>query len=193
MKHGREARILHGSLLSCSLLCSLLLIVNLRSYVTKVRLTHPHCRVVGFGCAIFRDSPPSLPPTRRRSGDVHVKVCRSEGKSLVSHSSVLSEQSELILGVGPMKYSARYSQAGSRGKERRVFVYPSVLSSPYPRKIHRAWMLVFGSPQLPIHTDKTQSSLTVGWAAPPERWRCNNKKVFPALCAGIYGDVDQYQ
>lgn len=59
MKHGREANILRSSLLSSILLCTLLLIVNLRSYDTKVRLTRPRCRVIEFGCAIFKDSPPA--------------------------------------------------------------------------------------------------------------------------------------
>ena len=61
MKPGREANILRSSLLSSIPLCTLLLIVNLRSYDTKVRLTRPRCRVIEFVCAIFKDSNPPLP------------------------------------------------------------------------------------------------------------------------------------
>lgn len=122
IKHGREASILHGGPLSCFLLCTLLLIVNLRSYVTKVRLTHPRWRVIEFGCAVFKVS--SHPPHPcRRSGDVHVKVCRSEWRILVRHCSVLSEHPELIPGVIQMKYSACYSQAGSPERKCCVFVF----------------------------------------------------------------------
>lgn len=75
MKHGREANIL-----SSIQLCTLLLIVNLRSYDTKVRLDRPRCRVIEFGCAIFEDAAPPNPPCRR-CDDVHLKACRSERRS----------------------------------------------------------------------------------------------------------------
>ncbi len=125
MKHGREANILHSGLLSNILLCTLLLIANLRSYDTEVQLTRPRCVGLLSSAVPFLRIPPHPhpPPSRRRCGDVHGKVCRSEGRSLVSHGSVLSEQSEQIQGVGPMKYSARYSQAGSQEKERCIFVF----------------------------------------------------------------------
>lgn len=51
----------------------------------------------------------------------------------------------------------------------------STLSTLYPRKIQWAQMLVFNSPQLLIHADKTQSSIAVDWTAPLEHWRWNNK------------------
>lgn len=120
MKHGREASILHGGRLSCFLLCTLLLILNLRSYVTKVRLAHPRCRVIEFGCAIFKVSP--HPPTP--AGEVVTCMWKCAGLSGGAWlATVLSEHPELILGVSPMKYSACYSQAGSQERKCCVFVF----------------------------------------------------------------------
>lgn len=54
-----------------------------------------------------------------------------------NHSSVLSELLELIQGVGPMKYSARYSQVGSQEKMCRIFVaslFPFCFINPLYQK-----------------------------------------------------------
>lgn len=189
MKHGREANILHSSLLSNILLCTLLLIVNLRSYDTKVRLTRPHCRVIEFGCAIFEDPPPPPPPSRRRCGDVHVKACRSEGRSLVSHSSVLSEQSEQIQGVGPMKYSARYSQAGCQDKERCIFVSFLFYQPFIPGKSTEHWCSSSAVPSFPFIQTKRSHLLLFAEQLHWSSWGIEGAiiKVFPALSAGFMG------
>lgn len=69
----------------------------------------------------------SAVPFLRRSGDVN--VCRSEGRSSVS--SLLSVQSELIQRVGPIKYSARYSQAELLRKGSAVFFVFFLFYQPF--------------------------------------------------------------
>lgn len=94
-----------------------------------------------------------LRPSRRRSGDVNVNACRSEGRSLVV-SMVVSEQSESALwNIYPVTVGLDL-----RRKSKIYFCFLFVLSTFYPRKIHRD-----------IHTDETHSSIDVQWPPPPEQ------------------------
>lgn len=190
MKHGREASILHGGLLSCFLLCTLLLILNLRSYVTKVRLTHPRCRVIEFGCAIFKvlpHPPPLQEKWWRACESVQVWV---EELGLPLLCSVRASRADP--GSQPDEIFSLLQSGRLSGEEVLCFCFPPPLSTLYPGKILRAWMLVFSSPLLPIHTDKTQASLTVGWAAPLKRWRCNIQG-FPCLMCWDSKNRDNFE
>lgn len=134
---------LHNGLLSSFLLCMLLLIVNLRSYVTDIQLNHPCCRVTEFSCAIFKDRVPS-PSTE-------VVTCMRKCVGLKGRTwltTVLSEQSELVRGLNLMKYSAHYSQADSQENAYCVFIV-SLFYQPFfvnPRKTQSTALILQRSP-----------------------------------------------
>lgn len=98
---------------------------------------------------------------------------------MVRHGSVLSE---LIQGIGPMRYSTRYSEIGSQEEERNLVFVLVLISTLYSWKIRRARMLFFSSPQLPIHTDNHGHLLVCAELLGTEDGII---KVFPALSAGF--------
>lgn len=104
--------------LMLSPLCTSSLVVNLWSYVTKVSLA---AGLSSSPVPFLRIRPTSSSPL---AGEVVMCMCAGlRGKSTVSRHSVSSEQSELIRRVGQMKYSARYSQAGSQETQRCGFFF----------------------------------------------------------------------
>lgn len=95
LKHGREASIFHSHLLSRILLCTIFLIVNLRSYDAEVRPTCPSWRVTEFACAIFKDVPSHLGDTGTCLGSCAGLERRSLVKSSQSGQSHQSQSREL--------------------------------------------------------------------------------------------------
>lgn len=144
----------------------------------------PRRRVIEFACAILEDSPHfPLPPSQERWWCACAPV--RGGRAWLA--GALFRQSNQSRSAESDRWNIQPVTVRQASQETRrcVFFVLSVLPSLYPGKIQWARMLVFDSPRLLIHADKTQSSIAVDWTAPLEHWRWNNKG-FPILMCGDY-------
>lgn len=145
----------------------------------------PRRRVIEFACAIFKDSPHFLlphTPSQERWWCACVRV--RGGRAWLA--AALFRQSNQSWSAESDRWNIQpVTVRQALRRPSAVFFVLSVLPTLYPGKIQWAQMLVFDSPQLLIHTDKTQSSIAVDWKAPLEHWRWNNKG-FPILMCRDY-------